>query len=793
MKRRRLLLLFPEIFANGGIQRFNRTLLAAVEALGEDCELLSLNDTEESRARWYGADAPIRVRTFARNKPAFAAASLRALASGQFDVVVIGHINFLELVVSAQLLRRGRPRLMLVAHGIEVWDRIRGDRRRALSRLERILCVSEYTARAMRRQAPEIPAERFTLFPNALADVWVEQARRLAASEGEQRRDRFILSVARLSRHDRRKGIITTLEAFAQLPDRALRYVVAGDGDDLPFLRDIAARLQVADRVDFLGAVSDAELVGLYRQCQAFVLPSGQEGFGIVFLEAMYFGAPVIAAREKGALDVVRDGETGLMVAYGDVAGLAQAITRMLGDELLRARVKQAARANVTHDGCFTAAAFTRRFGTLLGERPRKLVFVNRYFAPDESATSRMVSALARLLRASGHSVVVVTSRQLYDDAGADLPKRGEIDGVVVHRVGGGRHGRGRLLGRALDYLGFHWAAYWRLRRLLAPDDIVIAKTDPPLLGVTVARAARARGARLINWLQDVFPEVATQLGVEIRPAWLARALLGLRNDSLRRAAGNVVIGVRMGERLLAQGIPADSIRVIPNWTDLDEITVRAIADNPVRTQLGLQDRFVIGYSGNLGRAHEFETFLGAARALRDSPEFVFLVTGGGARLAALREAVNAERLENFRFRGFQPAESLADSMAAADVHLVSLLPATEGLIVPSKYYGILAAGRPAIFIGDPDGELARDIRANDTGVVVRVGDAETLASELRLLRGDPERMAELCANARRAAEQRHSSQRALRSWLALIAALNPPAARTLPAPEVAVRAQSGT
>src|SRR5262249_20416434 len=161
------------------------------------------------------------------------------------------------------------------------------------------------------------------------------------------------------------------------------------DGDDREFLRSVATRLGVADRVEFPGAVSDAELVGLYRECEAFVLPSGQEGFGIVFLEAMFFGAPVIAAREKGAVDVIRDGETGLMVDYGDVVGLARAMDRIIADRALAENLRRAARALVTFDGCFTAAAFTRRLGALLATEapPRKLVFVNRYFHPDESAT----------------------------------------------------------------------------------------------------------------------------------------------------------------------------------------------------------------------------------------------------------------------------------------------------------------------------------------------------------------------------------------------------------------------
>jgi colanic acid biosynthesis glycosyl transferase WcaI len=422
----------------------------------------------------------------------------------------------------------------------------------------------------------------------------------------------------------------------------------------------------------------------------------------------------------------------------------------------------------------------------------QRLVFVNRYFAPDESATSRMVSDLARMLRASGHRVEVVCSRQLYDDAAADLPARDEINGVAVHRVGGARHGRASLVGRALDYLSFHWAAYWRLRRILEPGDVVIAKTDPPLLSVTVARAARASGANFVNWLQDVFPEVASELGLAIRPAWFERGLLALRDRSLRQAACNVAIGARMRDRLLARGIASHSIQVIPNWVDIDEITARSTDGNAVRARLGIADRFVIGYSGNLGRAHEFDTFLEAARLLADSPEFVFLITGGGARLAALRAGVAAHNLQNFRFQALQPADGLADSLAAADVHLVSLLPRTEGLIVPSKYYGIMAAGRPAIFIGDPQGELAREIRANDTGAVVAVGDAAALVQELRRLRGEPGRLARLSVNARRSAELHHSGRRALDSWLNLFASLSAQSAEPAAA-RVAVRAQSGT
>jgi colanic acid biosynthesis glycosyl transferase WcaI len=296
-----------------------------------------------------------------------------------------------------------------------------------------------------------------------------------------------------------------------------------------------------------------------------------------------------------------------------------------------------------------------------------------------------------------------------------------------------------------------------------------------------------------VNWLQDVFPETATALGLALRPAALARLLTGWRNASLRAAAGNVAIGARMRDRLVAQGIDAASIRVIPNWAaeTAEPVTLAASA---LRAELRLADRFVVGYSGNLGRAHEFDTFLTAAHLLAADERFVFLVIGGGAKLAALQRAVAEAALDNFRFLPLQGAERVADSMAAANVHLVSLLPELEGLIVPSKYYGVLAAARPVIFIGDADGEVAREMRGADCGMQVDVGAGEELVRVLRGLAADPARAARLGANARAAVLRAHGAEPAVAAWLSLLAALEgstaePAAPLSLPLPRV----QSGT
>lgn len=407
-----------------------------------------------------------------------------------------------------------------------------------------------------------------------------------------------------------------------------------------------------------------------------------------------------------------------------------------------------------------------------------RIVFVNRYFFPDQSATSRMLSDLAFRLAERGVRVAIVTSRQLYENPQAALPSQEAIGGVSVYRVSTATRGRARLVGRALDYLSFHVAAGLQLLKVLARGDVVVAKTDPPLISLVVSCAAKLRGAVLVNWLQDLFPEVASVLTPNLIPTWIERRLIAARDRSLRRAAMNVVLSAAMRARLLSAGVPRERVRIVPNWSDPTIVVPQPTHTSVTRQRLGLAGRFVIGYSGNLGRAHEFDTLIAAARLLRAHPHFVFLITGGGAKADALRDAVREEGLDSFFFQSYQPAELLGDSLAAADVHFVSLLPALEGLIVPSKIYGILAAGRPAVFVGDTAGDLARLLVEEHCGIAVPVGDSERLAAELRSLRDHPARRESMGAKARELALSRYTSEHAVADWLAFLEAIAPSTVR---------------
>jgi colanic acid biosynthesis glycosyl transferase WcaI len=401
------------------------------------------------------------------------------------------------------------------------------------------------------------------------------------------------------------------------------------------------------------------------------------------------------------------------------------------------------------------------------GERV-KIVFLNRYFYPDHSATSQMLSDVAFHVAARGCAVHVITSRQRYDDPVAALPATESVRGVAVHRIWTTRFGRSHLAGRAIDYLTFYLSAATRLAGLACAGDLVVAKTDPPLISVPAALVARLRGARLINWLQDVFPETAERLGVRFAKGPVGALVRGLRTFSLRAARVNVVIGERM--RAVVEGFAPGTTEVIHNWADGVAIRPVRSDSNRLRETWGLRGKFVVGYSGNMGLAHEFETVLNACALLRSEPDIVFLFVGAGSRRAWMEREAKVRGLANIVFRPYQPRAALAESLSAADVHLISLRPALEGLIVPSKFYGIAAAGRPVIFVGERDGEIARLIAAHHCGTCVPVGDAEALAAAIVLLRNDPARRLAMGAAARHLLETRFERRLAMARWEAVLA-----------------------
>lgn len=398
------------------------------------------------------------------------------------------------------------------------------------------------------------------------------------------------------------------------------------------------------------------------------------------------------------------------------------------------------------------------------GSRPR-VVFVNRFFYPDHSATSQLLTDLAFHLAELGWDVHIVTSRQRYDDPSVHLAGNELLRTVNIHRAWSLHFGRERLGRRMLDYLSFYVTASLYMLRFVRRGTLLVAKTDPPLIGVLAMVAAKLKGGKLVNWVQDLFPETAQALEIKMMNGSLARWVKKIRDVSLRCGRLNVVLGEHMADKIASADVPLERIHVIPNWSDGADVFPVEESQNPLREEWGLRGRFVIGYSGNIGRAHEFGTILAAAEELKGDKDIVFLWIGGGAQRRWLESQFDELDLKNWLFKPYQPRDLLAQSLSVADVHLVTLRPALEGFVVPSKFYGVLAAGRPTIFIGAKNGELTAIIKKERVGYVVEQGDGPALAKVLIELKNNVALQAEIRSRARKLFLERYDRHRAVAAW----------------------------
>src|SRR5262245_33897717 len=352
-----------------------------------------------------------------------------------------------------------------------------------------------------------------------------------------------------------------------------------------------------------------------------------------------------------------------------------------------------------------------------------RLLFINRYFYPDISATAQLLTELTEDLAAQGETITVITGNTPYAGGLSVLPAHEIYKGIHIVRVGFTRFGRARTLGRLADYLSFWISAFVTAIRAKDQDCLVVL-SDPPLLSVLAAMVRVVKPIKTVCWLQDVFPEIAVRAGV-LPEGLVARCLRWLARWSLRQMDQVVVIGRCMERQILSEGVPFPSLARIPNWADGTHIKSLPRGQNAFLQQHKLENRFVVMYSGNHGVVHEFETLVTLLRETRSVPELCFCFIGEGAWKKKLMDTAQAEGWSHIRFLPYQPKSLLQSSLSAADVHLVSLRNDMEGLSIPSKVYGALAAGRPIIFIGPRGSEASALLTEAQCGYSVQPGDTQ--------------------------------------------------------------------
>ncbi|MEO5575632.1 MAG: glycosyltransferase family 4 protein [Gaiellaceae bacterium] len=358
------------------------------------------------------------------------------------------------------------------------------------------------------------------------------------------------------------------------------------------------------------------------------------------------------------------------------------------------------------------------------GRRPHVLVF-NQYYWPGVEATAHLLTELCEAL-ADSYEITVVTGRLLGHESDPDYERRNGVELIRVHSTAFDRSG---LLQRAINYFTYLARA---LRRGLSasPPDLVLCMTDPPMVGDVALAVARRFRVPLVVVSQDVFPEIAVELK-RLQSPLLIGTLGLLTRFYLRRADRIVAIGETMRQRLEAKGVPPERLRVIPNWVDTKAV-VPEPRDNPWAQAHGLDRRFVVMHSGNIGYAQDLETLIRAATSLSDLDRLAVVLIGFGARHAhhvRLARTVGADRVS---FLDYQPRELLSQSLSSADIHFVGLAQGLSGYVVPSRLYAILAAGRPVLASADEESETATLVREVGCGLVVPPGRPDLLATVIR-------------------------------------------------------------
>ncbi|TAI61953.1 glycosyltransferase family 4 protein [Bradyrhizobium sp. Leo170] len=390
-------------------------------------------------------------------------------------------------------------------------------------------------------------------------------------------------------------------------------------------------------------------------------------------------------------------------------------------------------------------------------QKPGKVIVVSQHYPPDQSTTAAIMAAIANRLAKEVDVLVLSGWPRSASKSAADRPAVEEIKNRMPDKAA--------LLKRATAELLFTARTFFALLRRLEPGDVALTVTAPFVLPYAVAAAARLKRAGSILIMHDLFPEVLVLSGL-LKPGSIVTRAMRAMNGLMFRALTTVVIIGRDSEKLLLsyRGMTRDKIEFIPNWTTIDPAVRPVAADNAFRSGLG--GRFIVGLSGNLGFTHDPVIVFEAARRLKDDPGIHFLLSGWGMGFDELRSMQSEAKLANITLVDRVADEELQDFLSAADLWLIPYRKDVAGVSVPSRFYNLLAVGRPVILISEPDAEAALTVAEHDLGWVVTPGIPAQLAEAIRAASRTPDPTLPERAVA---VARSYSPERALTGYAALI------------------------
>jgi colanic acid biosynthesis glycosyl transferase WcaI len=370
-----------------------------------------------------------------------------------------------------------------------------------------------------------------------------------------------------------------------------------------------------------------------------------------------------------------------------------------------------------------------------------RILLINQFYVPDNAPTGQVLHDLAVCLVKRGHQVEVLCSRKAYG-GGNSYPKIEVRDGVTIRRLPALGFGRAKFIGKLLDYASFYVSLICTLVLLLPKTDVLLCLTTPPYVGLFAALLARFFGCRQADWVMDLYPDVMAAHGMLSSDSFIYKILESLNRIQFSNASLVLSLGPHMASKLnpyLAPGKRSIS-KYVPLWPLADVNRASKNSAQLRKIRHWNKEKLVLLYSGNMGLGHLFEDFLEAADHLgAKGPVWAF--AGEGKRKPELLSYAQSHPKARIQMLASVPKEQLTSSLLSADLLLASMIPSWQGLIVPSKIQGIFAVGRPVLFLGGTENEIAEWILKSKGGWVVKPGDSQGLLDAIQEASNKNERM----------------------------------------------------
>ena len=397
--------------------------------------------------------------------------------------------------------------------------------------------------------------------------------------------------------------------------------------------------------------------------------------------------------------------------------------------------------------------------GNLRSLHEFRLSIITQFYPPDYAATGQLIQELATQLRASNIEVSVFTGQPGYAFSQENAPAVETVKGVKVKRSRTSRLWSGRITGKAVNGVIFCLRTALHILRHRKQNDVLLITTAPPFLAVVGYLANLICGVSYVCLVYDLYPDVATEFGLIGENHPIAKFWNWVNGKVWRRAKSIIVLSDTMKNRITAKHPEVDSkIVIIHNWADASWIKPLAKKQNWFACEHGIDGKFTVLYSGNLGRCHDVDTIIDTIKLLKDEPiQFVFI--GAGAKQEICRQTVTQLGLDNCTFLPYQDRKNLPYSLTACDLSLVSIAPGMEGIVAPSKLYGVMAAGKAIAAICEPHSYLRELLADAGCGGCFNNEDSHSLANFIRHLASNPHLSVEMGLSGRQYLENNFTPQ----------------------------------